>query len=99
MASIRARGTQTATLVSGAERLIQGVVHELVRALVRFAPDIAHGPAIEPAQRLHRLEEKRLEAGVLDLVHAVDLARHELRVVDHLDLARTELASQLQAEE
>src|SRR5689334_14307280 len=77
-----------------AERLVERLVHELIGALVRLAADVAHGPAVELAQLPHRLDEQRLQAGVLDLVHAVDLAGHELGVVHHLDLPRAQLAGE-----
>ena len=44
-------------------------------------------PAVELAQRRHRLGEERHQALVLHLVLAADLARDELRVVHELDLA------------
>ena len=42
---------------------------------------------------------QRLQAGVLDLVPALDLARDQLRVVDHVDLRGTQLTRQLQAQQ
>src|SRR3954454_23991321 len=84
---------------SGAEGLVQRLVDQLVGALVVLAPDGAHGPGVEPAQLAHGLQEERLQAGVLDLVLAADLAGHELRVVDDLDLVGAQLAGQLEPEQ
>src|SRR5215211_2455363 len=78
---------------------VQDLVDKLVGALVVLARDAAHRPVLELPQGVHGLEVQRLHVLVLDLVLAADLARHELRVVDHLDLPRAELVGQLEAEE
>src|SRR5919106_1032714 len=80
----------------GAAGLVQYLVDELVRAAVLRAGHRAHGPALELAQGPHRLEVERLQAGVLDLVLAADLARDELGVVHDLDLCRPQVARQLE---
>src|SRR5215208_8510937 len=77
---------------------VQGLVHQLVGAPVVRARDVAHAPVVELAERRESLQEERLQAGVLDLVLAADLAGHELGVVDHVDLARAEVAGELEAE-
>src|SRR5690606_15502814 len=43
-------------------------VDELVRSRVLLAPDVADRPAVELAERRHRLGEERLQPGMLDLV-------------------------------
>src|SRR4051794_25440971 len=96
-AGARGNGSSDERLAgSGAERLVERRVYELVGALVVLAPDGPHGPGVELAQRPHRVEEERPQTGVLDLVLAADLARHELRVVDHLDLVGAQLARELE---
>src|SRR5665648_726627 len=91
----RARRLMSCSL-SGAQRFVQRLVDQLVGSLVLLPAHRAHRPRVELAQRAHRLEEEWLQPGVLDLVLAADLAGHQLRVVDHLDLAGAQVARQLQ---
>src|SRR4051794_5708661 len=57
---------------------VESLVDERVGRGVLGARDRAHLPALEGAQRLHRLAVQRAHVGVLDLVEPVDLLGHEL---------------------
>jgi hypothetical protein len=50
-------------------------------------------------QCIHDLVVERLEVLLLDPVLTADLARDQLRVVDHLDLARSQIVRQLEREQ
>src|SRR3954454_17161607 len=78
---------------------VERLVDERVGAGILGAGDRAQRPAAKAGQRLGRAGMQRAHVGVLDLVDAVDLLGHELRVVDHVDLVGAERLRALQAEQ
>src|SRR5919107_3528226 len=67
-----AAGDASARRISAAasplrEFFIQGLVDQLVRALVLLSPDRAHGPLVESPQLSHGFGEQGLESRVLHL--------------------------------
>src|SRR4051794_40205767 len=93
------RSRQLPSARSSSPLRVERLVHELVSPHVVLAPHAADCPVVEAAQHLHGLPVQRLQVLLLDAVLPADLARHQLRVVDYLDVARTQLLRERQGEQ